>query len=65
MSGKEVCRIIEKDGWVFVRQPGTSHKTYKKQGVRKLVTVPMHGTVSKGVLHNIEKITGLSLRKKK
>ena len=65
MSGKEVCRIIEKDGWIYVRQNGTSHKIYKKQGVRKLVTVPMHGTVSTGVLCNIEKITGLSLRKKK
>ena len=65
MSGKEVCKVIEKDGWIFVRQRGTSHKIYKKKGVRELVTVPMHATVSIGVLKNIERITGLSLRKKK
>ena len=62
MSGKEVCKIIEKDGWRFVRQNGTSHRVYKKVGVDKIVTVPMHKTVSIGVLRQIERITGLSLR---
>ena len=62
ISGKEVCRVIENNGWVFVRQNGTSHRTYKKPGVAKLVTVPMHKHVSIGVVSKIERITGLSLR---
>lgn len=65
ISGKEVCRVIENNGWVFVRQNGTSHRTYKKQGVAKLVTVPMHSHVSIGVVRNIERITGLSLRRER
>ncbi len=29
LSGREVCRVLEKDGFVFVRQTG-SHKIYQK-----------------------------------
>lgn len=63
MSGKEICKAITKDGWVFVRSCG-DHRTFKKEGVRLLVTVPMHHEVSIGVVKSIEKITGLSLRRK-
>ena len=60
-------RTIEKkvtaDGWILVRITG-SHFQFKKEGVPKTLVIPNHSgrDVSIGVLKNLEKITGLSLR---
>ena len=66
MTGKEVRKALEKDGWVWVRRSGCIC-LFEKEGVLTKVVVPMHGQhpLSIGVLKNIEKITGLSLREKK
>ena len=65
MTGKEIRKALEKDGWVCVRIMNGGTHFYKKEGVSKIVVVPMHNHVSIGVVRNIEKITGLSLREKK
>ena len=36
---KEVIKMLEDDGWVHVRTCG-DHQTFKKQGVKRLITVP-------------------------
>lgn len=36
---KEIIKLIEKDGWCFVRQKG-SHRQYKHPNKTGLVTVP-------------------------
>ena len=41
MKVKEIIRIIEKDGWYAVRQKG-SHKQYKHNIKKGLVTIPVH-----------------------
>ena len=61
-------RAIEKkittDGWVLVRTTG-SHCQFKKEGIPKTVVIPNHGgqNISIGIFKQVEKITGLSLRR--
>lgn len=64
MNFKKIEKIILADGWVLVRVCG-SHYQFKKPGVEKNVVIPNHGNkdISIGVLKNLEKTTGLSLRR--
>lgn len=64
MNFKKVKRLVIADGWVLVRICG-SHYQFKKAGVDKTVVIPNHGgkDISIGVLKNLEKITGLSLKR--
>ena len=64
MNFKKIEKIILADGWVLVRVC-VSHYQFKKPGVEKNVVIPNHGNkdISIGVLKNLEKITGLSLRR--
>lgn len=61
-------RTIEKkvtaDGWELARVHG-SHFQFRKTGVSKPLVIPNHGgrDISVGVLKQLEKITGLSLRR--
>ena len=42
ISGKEMCSILEKNGFVLKRVRG-SHHIYAKEGIDGYVTVPVHG----------------------
>ena len=64
MSGKEICKELSNNGWVMIRRQ-FPYAVFKKDGTDRLIVVPLHPNVSIGVLYHIEKITGLSLRKKK
>ena len=44
-SGKEVCRLLEHNGWELRRIKG-SHHIYSKSGERCIITVPVHGNKS-------------------
>ena len=44
VSGKEVCRLLERNGWYLVRVHG-SHHLYGKLGNPVLISVPVHGTI--------------------
>lgn len=63
MTFQKVRKILIQNGWKLVRTKG-SHFQFKKQGVDFLATVPNHGgrDISIGVLKQLEKRTGLSLR---
>ena len=39
-SGQKLCKIIEKEDFVFVRQTG-SHKIYQKQTEEGKITIPI------------------------
>jgi len=52
MKLKEIIRLIEVDGWYFVRQKG-SHKVYKHPSKDGIVVVPDHGR-NKDVLMGTE-----------
>lgn len=41
ISGKELCKIIERKGWILKRITG-SHHIYEKLEVNKIISVPVH-----------------------
>lgn len=63
VSGKQLCRILEKDGYVFVRQTG-SHRIYQKNSEDGNITIPIpvHSDkpLKKGTFHAILKKAGIS-----
>jgi predicted RNA binding protein YcfA (HicA-like mRNA interferase family) len=60
-SGKEVCRIMESEGFVQVRQRG-SHIIMQRKvaGVTTTVPVPDHRTLRIGTLQAIIRQSGLA-----
>ena len=64
MNYRQVRSILLKNGWKRVRKEG-SHEQYKKAGNPNLVTLVKHANkdISIGVLSDIEKDSGLSLRR--
>jgi predicted RNA binding protein YcfA (HicA-like mRNA interferase family) len=66
ISGHEVCKALEKDGFVFKGQTG-SHRIYQKESEEGTVTipVPVHSSqpLKKGTLQGILKKAGLSKEK--
>ena len=41
ISGKKLCKIIEKKGWVLKKVTG-SHHIYEKTEVNKILSIPVH-----------------------
>jgi predicted RNA binding protein YcfA (HicA-like mRNA interferase family) len=60
VSGKEMCRILERNGWQLARIRGSHHR-YEKQG-HDPITVPVHGneTLKTGLQRSIMKHAGLT-----
>lgn len=57
MKISEIIKIIENDGWFIVRQKG-SHRQYKHQIKKGLVTIAFHKMsdgIAKGTLNSILK----------
>jgi predicted RNA binding protein YcfA (HicA-like mRNA interferase family) len=42
VTGREMCRALERDGWVEVRIRG-SHHHFDRPGATRTVAVPVHG----------------------
>ncbi|MGH7909864.1 MAG: type II toxin-antitoxin system HicA family toxin [Thermodesulfobacteriota bacterium] len=61
VSGKELCKILEKKGWNLLRIQG-SHHIYGKEGKEEIIVVPVHGNkdLKKGLLRKIMRITEIS-----
>ncbi|WP_353684091.1 type II toxin-antitoxin system HicA family toxin [Thermodesulfovibrio sp. 3907-1M] len=68
VSGKQLCKALEKDGFVLIRQTA-SHRIYQKQTEEGTITipVPVHANkpLKRGTLHNILKKAGISKEKLK
>jgi len=60
MNGKQVIKILKREGWTVYRVRG-SHHILKKGSVK--VPVPVHGKkeLGKGLVSLIEKQTGVKL----
>lgn len=57
MKGKELVKLLKKDGWALDRVNG-SHHIMVKDG--RSVSIPVHNTdIQKGLLHAIMKEAGL------
>lgn len=59
VSGAELIRALERDGWSVVRQRG-SHVRLKKAGRRNALVVPLHKEIRKGTLAGILRDAGLT-----
>jgi predicted RNA binding protein YcfA (HicA-like mRNA interferase family) len=61
MSGKQVVKILKKQGWSVDRVSG-SHYVMEKDG--KSVPVPVHGNkdLPIGTFKSIEKLSGVKLK---
>jgi predicted RNA binding protein YcfA (HicA-like mRNA interferase family) len=42
ITGPEMCRLVEANGWRLQRIKG-SHHIYSKAGERKIISIPVHG----------------------
>ncbi|MDD6325041.1 MAG: type II toxin-antitoxin system HicA family toxin [Lachnospiraceae bacterium] len=64
MTFREIEKILRADNWTLIRVTG-SHYQYRKVGVANAVVVPNHNgkDISIGVVKDLEKKTGLSLRR--
>jgi predicted RNA binding protein YcfA (HicA-like mRNA interferase family) len=59
VSGAQLIRALERDGWNVVRQRG-SHVRLKKAGRRNPIVVPLHKEIRKGTLGGILRDAGLT-----
>jgi predicted RNA binding protein YcfA (HicA-like mRNA interferase family) len=61
LTGKELCRILEREGWSLLRIQG-SHHIYGKPGSRVRHSVPVHGNqaLKVGLLRHLLKQAEIS-----
>ena len=59
-KAREAIRIVERDGWFFVRQRG-SHRQFHHPVKKGTVTIPgpLSKQLSEGIWQNIQKQAGL------
>ena len=60
LSGKDLARLLERDGWSLQRIRG-SHHIYGKPGSKVRISVPIHGneTLKQGLERHLMKMVGL------
>ena len=46
ISGKTLCKIVERNGWELKRITG-SHHIYAKEGVDVILAIPVHSTLGR------------------
>jgi len=61
VSGKRLCKILEKHGWVLQRVRG-SHHIYSRPDNAAILTVPVHANrdLKRGLLARVLKDAGLT-----
>jgi predicted RNA binding protein YcfA (HicA-like mRNA interferase family) len=60
LSGKALCRLLERHGWQLLRIQG-SHHVYGKSGQRARLSVPVHGNhpLKLGLQRHLLKLAGI------
>ncbi len=61
MSGKQLAKKLERQGWKLLRVHG-SHHVYGKAGSIARISIPIHGNQSlkKGLLSHLLRVAGLA-----
>jgi predicted RNA binding protein YcfA (HicA-like mRNA interferase family) len=60
LSGRDVVRVFNRDGWKMVRQRG-SHMILVKEGHMATLSIPDHREVAKGTLRSLIRSSGLTV----
>jgi predicted RNA binding protein YcfA (HicA-like mRNA interferase family) len=65
VKGREIARMVEEDGWIFVRQKG-SHRHYKHPAKSGIVTIAGRpgADLAKGTVAAILRQAGIKLEEK-
>ncbi|MTJ48502.1 type II toxin-antitoxin system HicA family toxin [Dolichospermum sp. UHCC 0259] len=60
ISGKKLCKIVEKKGWILKKITG-SHHIYEKPDESKIISIPVHRNqdLKLGTLKSIMKVAEL------
>jgi predicted RNA binding protein YcfA (HicA-like mRNA interferase family) len=61
ISGKRLCKVVERKGWVLKRVTG-SHYIYEKVSVEQILSIPVHRDqdLKVGTLKALMKVAQLS-----
>jgi len=61
MSGKDLCKLLKKNGWILKRISG-SHHIFTKPGRKERISVPVHKNkdLKQGLLETLLKIAGIN-----
>jgi predicted RNA binding protein YcfA (HicA-like mRNA interferase family) len=61
VSGKALCKIVERRGWLLKRVTG-SHHIYAKEGISIILSIPVHSNrdLPTGTLRSLMKDAGLT-----
>ena len=61
MNAEEFRKLIEKRGWQFIREGKGSHKIYRHENFKHIISIPFHGNkdLGKGVLAKLKKQAGV------
>lgn len=67
LTSKEIIRVLNKIGFVFLRQSGSSHAIYKRYEDNRRTVVPVHSgvTIKRRTLKSILNDTGLTIEELK
>jgi predicted RNA binding protein YcfA (HicA-like mRNA interferase family) len=62
LSGRQFCRLLERNGWSLLRIQ-SSHHVYGKPGYRVRISVPVHGNAAlkRGLQHRLMKLAGIAV----
>lgn len=60
---RDLIRLPEREGWQLLRQPGTSHRQYRKPGNPFVITIhgKPGGDMATGTLKEVLRKTGIKL----
>ncbi|MGB7414027.1 MAG: type II toxin-antitoxin system HicA family toxin [Thermosynechococcaceae cyanobacterium] len=61
ISGKALCKVVERNGWNLKRVTG-SHHIYAKKSIKAILSIPVHSNrdIPIGTLKGILKDAGLT-----
>ncbi|HMJ66720.1 MAG TPA: type II toxin-antitoxin system HicA family toxin [Candidatus Binatia bacterium] len=61
ITGKEMCRLLQQNGWILKRIRG-SHHIFSKPGQVRIIVVPVHGSTAlkPGLAARLSKDTGIT-----
>ena len=63
ISSKQMIKVLERLGFAFIRQSGTSHAIYRRAKDNKRTVVPIHGhkSLKRRTIKSICKDLGINL----
>lgn len=67
VNSKQIIKIIEKLGFGFVRQSGSSHAIYSRENDSRRTTIPIHGkkSLKRKTIKSICKDAGITIEELK